>query len=117
MAELKHPLLTRFYTYVEHEDETKFNAPHHFVVKKVSDDKVIGRVDFQEGPIKECGVNGVGNEDVLVMVLSHLQGFQNSQYACVENAEAINYIEAALHSLRSRTNNRIERGVLGTHTV
>jgi len=79
--------------------------------------EVVTKVDFQEGPIKECGVNGVSNEDLLVMVYTRLQGFQNSPYKCAENQEALDHIVAALTALRSRTQKREARGVEGTHTV
>lgn len=78
---------------------------------------LIAEIHFQEGPIKECGVNGVCNEDLLVMVIRRLQGFQESEFKCRENAMAITKIEEALLWLRKRTMGREARGVEGTHTV
>jgi hypothetical protein len=117
MKELKMPLLTNKYTRVFHEDEEhiKFNAPHHFKVYGTEHENLIGSVDFQEGPIKECGVNGVCNEDLINMVISRLEGFQNSEFACRENALAITKLEEALLWLRKRTMARESRGVEGTH--
>ena len=69
---------------------------------------------FQIGPIQEVGVNGCTNED-LIMVLRHrLQGFQNGDYKCRENALAITKLEEALHWLLHRTADRVYRGVEGT---
>ena len=34
---------------------------------------VLCEIHFQEGPIKECGVNGVCNEDLINMVLERLE--------------------------------------------
>lgn len=118
MKEVKRDLLTNKYTKVFCEDasEQRFNAPHHFAVTDV-DGKVLAKIDFQEGPIKECGVNGVCNEDLLNMVLERLEGFQNSEFKCRENALAITKIEEALLWLRKRTMAREQRGVEGTHTV
>lgn len=114
---LKNELVTQKYTFVEFEDEYKFNAPHHFKVKRVSDGDTIAEVNFQEGAIKEYGVNGVNNEDLIAMVLERLNGFQNSDYKCRENAIAITKLEEALMWLRKRTMARENRGVEGTHTV
>ncbi len=123
---LNHDLLTQNYTMVIYEDPFKFNAPHLFKVikaepettgKNKGNNLVVGIVHFQEGPIKETGVNGVSNEDLLGMVLARLEHFQNSEYKCRENALAITKIEEALMWLRKRTNARVKRGVEGTSKV
>lgn len=123
---LEHDLLTQNYTMVIHEQPFKFNAPHHFKVivahpetegDHKGQNRVVGIVDFQEGPIKENGVNGVANEDLLGMVLCRLENFQKSEYKCRENACAITKIEEALMWLRKRTNSRVKRGVEGTSKV
>jgi len=123
---LEHDLLTQNYTMIIHEADYKFNAPHHFKVISAQPDaegehkghnRVIAIVDFQEGPIKENGVNGVANEDLLGMVLCRLENFQKSEYKCRENAIAITKIEEALMWLRKRTNARVKRGVEGTSKV
>lgn len=126
LAELNHPLLTQNYTKILYEFPFKFNAPHLFkVIKAAPEEKgkhkgqheVVGLVHFQEGPIKENGVNGVANEDLLGMVLARLEGFQKSEYKCRENACAITKIEEALMWLRKRTNARVARKVEGTSKV
>lgn len=123
MQKLKNPLLTTKYTEVFHEEpeDMKFNAPHHFVVQPIT--LVVGEeyfsqhIDFQEGPIKENGINGVCNEDLIGMVLTRLEYFQRSEYSCRENALAITRLEEALMWLRKRTTDREVRGVEGTSTV
>ena len=152
MKELKRDLLTNKYTQVFCEDdgEQKYNAPHHFVVKKAkniykcgndkcvyeycprvkspmfcSDYKsptekekdILAEIHFQEGPIKECGVNGVCNEDLINMVIERLECFQKTDFACRENALAITKLEEALLWLRKRTMSREQRGIEGTHKV
>lgn len=126
MIETKHDLLTTKYTKVLEEADYKYNAPHTFKVIKAQEETseehkgenlVLSEIHFQEGPIKECGVNGVCNEDLLVMVVRRLEGFQNSEFKCRENACAITKIEEALLWLRKRTMGRENRGVEGTHTV
>ena len=126
MEKLKHDLLTSKYTEVWHEDEKcmKYNAPHFFIVtksgadlnKEIAPGNELSRVHFQEGPIKECGVNGVCNEDLLAMVICRLEHFQKSEFACRENAIAITKLEESLLWLRKRTMGRENRGVEGTRT-
>ena len=73
-----------------------------------------GHVKFQNGPVREAGVNGCHQEDLLVIVIDRLQHFQKGNFACRENALALTKLEEALHWLRHRTNERVERGVEGT---
>jgi len=115
----KGSLLTGKYTKVFHEDDHAivFNAPHHFSVHTADTDEVVTKVDFQKGAIKECGVNGCCNEDLINMVLARLNGFQSSEYKCRENAIAITKLEEALLWLRKRTSDRENRNVEGTHEV
>ena len=117
MKKLEHDLLTTKYTEVWHEkpEDMKFNAPHTFRVNPVADGDSLGFVHFQEGPIKECGVNGVCNEDLIAMVLCRLEHFQKSEFSCRDNAVAITKLEEALLWLRKRTMGREQRGVEGTN--
>jgi len=73
------------------------------------------KIKFQDGPVKEFGVNGCHQEDLLAIVLDRLQHFQKGDYACRENALAIIKIEEAMHWLNHRTAGRVERGVEGTN--
>lgn len=125
-VETTHDLLTTKYTKVLEESEFQYNAPHTFKVIRAQEENseehngenlVLSEIHFQEGPIKECGVNGVCNEDLIVMVIRRLEGFQNSEFKCRENACAITKLEEALLWLRKRTMGRENRGVEGTHTV
>jgi hypothetical protein len=113
MKKVEHDLLTNKYTEVFHEDDYKFNAPHHFIVTDSTN--VLAEIDFQEGPIKENGVNGVNNEDLITMVICRLEHFNQSEYRCRENSMAITKLEEALLWLRKRTMGREKRGVEGTH--
>ena len=122
MKKLEHDLLTTKYTEVYHEnpEDMKFNAPHNFEIIPANATEpemaALARIHFQEGPIKECGVNGVCNEDLIAMVICRLEHFQKSQYSCRENALAITKLEEALLWLRKRTMARENRGVEGTHS-
>lgn len=75
------------------------------------------RISFQNGPIKEVGINGITNEVLLAIVIDRLEGFQSSKWACQENADALGCLNRALAYLESRTKAREARGVEGTHQV
>lgn len=109
---------TEKYTKVFAVDEPEFNANHVYEVESASNDPVnLTTVHFQKGPIKENGVNGCMNEDLIAMVIDRLESFQDSPYKCRENALAITKLEEALLWLRKRTMDREARGVEGTHVV
>lgn len=77
----------------------------------------LAEMRFQKGPTKETDVNGIFVEDLLLIVLTRLQGYQKSEYACRENACAITKIEEAVMWLRKRTDDRKAAGKYGTSTV
>lgn len=70
-------------------------------------------VDFQNGPIKEAGVNGVTQEALLAIVMDRLDSFQAGSFACDANQRARYHVGLALDSLQERTKSRIARGVEG----
>lgn len=117
---LEHDLLTTKYTRVLHEKDFNFNAPHHFEVYADHGQPapyLVGNVHFQEGAIKEHGVNGVCNEDLIAMVICRLEHFQKSEFSSRDNAMAITKLEEAMLWLRKRTIGRENRGVEGTYKV
>lgn len=69
---------------------------------------------FQNGAIKEAGVNGLTHEVLLAIIADRLRAFQAGPYACTENKEALEYIEGAQAVLKKRTARRVETGVEGT---
>ncbi len=71
---------------------------------------------FQDGPVA-AGVNGITNEVLLAVLESRLTGFQSGRFAHPKNAEALQYIRSAMFALKSRTQERQERGVEGTYEV
>jgi hypothetical protein len=72
-------------------------------------------ISFQNGPIKEFGVNGITQEALLAVVIDRLRSFQAGQFACRDNAVALTHCEEALMWLQRRTRERIKRGVEGTN--
>lgn len=73
------------------------------------------KISFQNGPIKEAGVNGVSQEALLAILIDRLRSFQAGPYACRENALALTKLEEANMWLQKRTRDRMVRGVEGTN--
>ncbi len=80
-------------------------------------DTPLSNIGFQNGPIKEFGVNGVTHEALLAIVIDRLESFQAGPYASTYNASALGHIRGALYDLQARTRERITRGVEGTHAA
>lgn len=70
---------------------------------------------FQNGPIKEVGVNGTTHEAELAILIDRFEGFQDGPYACKENQMVLTLLEDALMWMQKRIVARIARGVEGTH--
>jgi hypothetical protein len=70
-------------------------------------------ISFQNGPIKEFGVNGLTHEALLAIIIDRLRSFQAGQFSCRDNAVALTHCEDALMWLQRRTRDRIKRGVEG----
>jgi hypothetical protein len=109
---------TEKYTRVVACDEKEFNANHKYSVSTTKEPStILSFINFQKGAIKEHGVNGVMNEDLIAMVIDRLESFQSSEFKCRENAIAITKLEDALMWLRKRTQDRERRNVEGTHNI
>ena len=70
-------------------------------------------VQFQEGPIPEVGVNGCTMEEVIDLLVHRLEGFQQTNTNCGENAQTIHLLQQAKICLQARTNRRIAAGIEG----
>ena len=99
------------YTEVLADANKSYICSPNFAVRTKATGELLADIHFQDGPVKEKGINGVANEDLIVMVMYRLNQFQKSDYACKENADAVRHLQGALDSLRARTN---KRGVEGT---
>jgi hypothetical protein len=71
---------------------------------------------FQNGPIKEVGVNGTTQEAELAILIDRMECFQAGPYANNDNEQALFHLRGALECLQRRTKERMKRGVEGTHT-
>lgn len=72
-------------------------------------------VNFQNGPIREHGVNGLTQEALIAICIDRLRSFQMGPFACEDNGHALDHLQDALHYLQKRTRARIARGVEGTN--
>lgn len=90
-------------------------ANHHYAISWRNTGLHIRDIAFQNGPIKEVGVNGITQEALLAIVIDRLRSFQAGPFSCRENAIALTRIEEALMWLQRRTVARIKRGVEGTN--
>jgi len=73
----------------------------------------ICKVDMQKGPVKEAGVNGCQNEDLIAIIIDRLECFQSGGFSCYENGEALFKLHEALHWMNHRTADRERRNVEG----
>ena len=69
-------------------------------------------INFQNGPVKANGVNGVTSE-ALLAILIHRTKILDGNFPCDENKRAITYMENALALFEQRTRDRLNRGVEG----
>ena len=112
---------TNNYTKIYAKDDPAFNANHEYIVvaapaegEEIGLDNPYAKVKFQKGPIKENGVNGCHNEDLIAIVIDRLQCLNQGDFACRENSIAITKLEEALMWLNKRILDRRSRGVEGT---
>ena len=74
------------------------------------------RLKFHEGTVQcPADCNGLTVEALLAVVIDRMQTYQKSQFSCRENSLAITKLEEAKLWLLSRTLERKQRGVEGTH--
>tara|TARA_Y100000034_G_scaffold90575_1_gene109135 strand:+ start:355 stop:804 length:450 start_codon:yes stop_codon:yes gene_type:complete len=78
-------------------------------------------VNFQRGPVKQAGINGVSNEALLTIVAHRLEGFQTGEFGDRaknegkggDNEEALQAVYAALTAMARRTQGRVLAQVEG----
>lgn len=75
------------------------------------------RLEFQHGPIKEVGTNGITHEVLLAILIDRLECFQAGKFANTYNAAALDHLRKARAQLLDRTQERLDRGVEGTHSL
>lgn len=71
------------------------------------------QLNFQDGPLKEAGANGITEQALLAVVLDRWRGFNDGPYRCRENSMMITKLEEALMWSEKRAGDRAKRGVEG----
>lgn len=61
--------------------------------------------------------NGAFVEDIILVIISRVEFYQRTKFACTQNDETLKHLKAALASMQKRTAEREEREVEGTHEV
>lgn len=98
--------------------EDKTTPPGHvyIMLNVASDDGVLGILNFQNGPVKEVGINGITSEGVLAALI-HRTRILNENFPCKENELALDALQLAVKAFEARTKERVSRGVEGTNQV
>jgi len=98
-------------------DEAGAGGAHHEYELRyrinANSEEVAHCISFQNGPVREEGINGVTNEVLLAIVEDRLKSFQAGPFACRANASALFGVRRALKALHERTQERVKRGVEG----
>lgn len=78
-------------------------------------------IDWQNGPLgapddpSRQDPNGAFVETVIRIATDRISFYQDSAFACIENAVALGHLEAALRALENRTKRRTRDLTEGTH--
>lgn len=86
--------------------------PHNFIF--IRHDKNSLSFTFQNGPLKQVGLNGCQVDCLIYAAKTMIEGL-NQTLPCRENSIAITKLEEAIHWLDHRTKDRMKRGVEGTN--
>lgn len=72
-------------------------------------------IEFQKGPRKDPNArHGILDSDLLEIVRDRLRAFCDGEMTDPHTERALSHVEAALHHLNQRVEDRIARRVLGT---
>lgn len=110
----------KFTKVVAMDERGEGNGNHYYQIGQSMDGQPVFppcNIVFQNGPIKEKGVNGITNENLLAVVIDRLAGFQAGKFRCEQNGIALQKVQEALFWLANRTALREARGVEGTNVV
>lgn len=90
---------------------------HHYVVEIYVEGERSpiqrGQIDFQHGPIKEVGVNGIQHADLYRVLIDRLTCAQAGPFACDENGRQLDLLQEALRIDEARTARRQAAGTEG----
>lgn len=121
LREVSHPMIDAFteeYLKIFAGPDGAGSAPHYYKVSTSGADGkptwAVCQIALQEGHPKD-GVNGIGVQSLLLVVLDFLQKANAGEFRCRETAVTITKIEEALQWNKQRELDRKQRGVLQTY--
>lgn len=91
-------------------------VPHKYTVHLP--DGTTAEIKFQKGALNEDGsVDGLFNEDLILILFHRLKCLQKTIYACKENDGQLEALEILMGANMARRLDRVFRGVSGTHKI
>lgn len=94
-------------------------ACHKYIIQSITNENQGGFmtcINYQHGARKDPNaIYGVLDEDLLEMVRDRLTGFQQGDFSCKENSDALYHVTEALKCMNRRKIDRANRDVLGTY--
>lgn len=96
--------LTQVYAVDEENSDNPTN--HDFEIRRTKDGELLSHLHFQQGVIGPEGVNGVLNEDFLLILIDRIESFQKSKLACRENEYALAKLYEAMWWLNKKNNRK-----------
>lgn len=79
---------------------------HKFEIRRVFDDRLLSEIKFHCGSFSPNELNGILNEDLLVILINRVESFQKSKMKCRENENALQHLYEALFWLNQRQNKK-----------
>lgn len=103
---------------VENHNSVFAQTPGHFYILQIPFEakQSVPPLSFQNGTVKEVGVNGWQNEEVIAVLIDRIKHL-NSLFPSKFNESAICGLEVAEAALLGRTRERMARGVEGHHAI
>lgn len=94
-------------------------VPHFYKVYTSGADgkpiQVVAQIQLQEGHPGDVGVNGIGNQTLMLILQDFLAKANKGDFACRENSLQLTKIEEAMQWSKQRELDRKQRGVLQTY--
>lgn len=90
-----------------------FNGVFHSFRFSGYRNKTLGMLHFQKGGRATTGVNGLTLEVIIAACIDNIQGHQETDLACKQNAGILTHLEAVMQLCADRHADRVRRGVKG----
>lgn len=93
----------------------EFNSSNKYQIISNDDKKKFADIKFQIGQTKEVELNGCFMEDLIFVCIDRLEDFQESNFNCKENENALKHLYEAIFWLNARTKKRQSENKYGTY--